>query len=120
MQRLDHLNAVLIGPASFGRTVSRELMTPAFPRTSGPRGTPVQGGVHREETAHVWEISGRASDVASPKRDVVVRATRGGASRPLVPVRVWPVSAYAQRHPTGPRAEPGAVRGAELPPVIHR
>lgn len=99
--------------------MSRELMTPAFPRTSGPRGTPVQGGVHREETAHVWEISGRASDVASPKRDVVVRATRGGASRPLVPVRAWPVSAYAQRQPTVPQAVPGADgRGAELPPVI--
>jgi hypothetical protein len=65
------------------------------PRTSGPRGTPVQGGVHREETAPVWEIFGRACDVASPKRDVVVRATRVAG------------------------AEPGTVRGAAPSQVIH-
>jgi len=91
VQRLDHLNAVLFGPASFGRTVSRELMTPALPRTSGPRGTPVQGGVHREEFLLVWDVFGRASGVAPPKRDVVVRATLE-AGPPRFPVRPWPVT----------------------------
>ena len=64
----------------------------------------------------MWEIFGRASGVAPPKRDVVVRATLG-AGRPVTPVRPWPDSAYAQRQFTVPWAEPGTVRRAESPPV---
>ncbi|MEU6849549.1 hypothetical protein ABZ901_06390 [Actinacidiphila alni] len=74
MERLDHLNAVLtVGEGRADRIAAgRDARGSKDPW--GQWGTPDHGGVHGERFTPVWDVSWRACTVASPKRDVVVRA----------------------------------------------